>query len=140
MKLNDLIEELEKRDPLKLVKNGFGEGMSARSSYDEAAFEPVQETTFGEMLSHARELLGTTQRGYKGGKFVMDGFVDTHIAEYGSCGEPITSYHFKYWDSLNDQSEARDKFNQTRSRSGGDCHLRFSSEQDSTSRKTEGAS
>ncbi len=98
MTLDELIEELEKRDPLEIVKDGFGEGMSARSSYDEAAFAPVEETTFGEMLAHAKDLLGSEQTGYKGGEFVMHGFVDTHIAGYGSCGEPITSFNFKYWD------------------------------------------
>jgi len=62
-----LILELKKRDANKAVKNGFGEGMSSRSRYDEAAFEPVENTTFGEMLAHAEKLLGTTQAGYKGG-------------------------------------------------------------------------
>lgn len=99
MILEDLIAELKKRDQSKAVKDGFGEGMSSRSSYDEAAFEPVENTTFGEMLANAEKLLGTTQTGYKGGEYVMNPCVDTHIAEYGSCGEPITSYCFKYWDA-----------------------------------------
>lgn len=99
MILEDLILELKKRDPKKAIKHGFGEGMSSRSSYDEAAFEPVEHTTFGEMLAHAEKLLGTTQTGYKGGEYVMHAYVDTHIAEYGSCGDPITSYCFKYWDA-----------------------------------------
>jgi hypothetical protein len=98
MRLEDVILELKKRAPNKAIKNGFGRGMSSRWSYDEAAFEPVENTTFGEMLVHAENLLGTKQEGYKGGEYVMHGYVDTHIANYGSCGEPLTSYCFKYWD------------------------------------------
>lgn len=98
MILEDLILELKKRDPNKEIKNGFGEGMSSRSNYEDAAFSPVENTTFGKMLAHAEDLLGTTQSGYKGGEFEMHPFVDTHIADYGSCGEPITNYCFKYWD------------------------------------------
>ena len=98
MILEDLILELKKRDPNKAVKNGFGEGMSWRGSYDEAAFDPVENTTFGEMLEHAESLLGTEQQGYKGGDFIMHGYVDTHIASYSQIGEPITSFNFKYWD------------------------------------------
>lgn len=99
MTLDKLIDALSKRDPNKEIKDGFGEGMSWRGSYYEAAFEPAAQTTFGEMLNHAESLLDTTQEGYKGGEFVMHGSVDVHIASYGSCGEPITSYHFKYWDN-----------------------------------------
>lgn len=98
MELEDLILELEKRDSKREVINGFGQGMSWRGSYDEAAFAPIEKTTFGDMLAHAKELLDTEQTGYKGGAFIMHGYVDTHIADYGECGEPITSFHFKYWD------------------------------------------
>jgi hypothetical protein len=49
--------------------NGFGEGMSWRGSYDEAAFEPVERTTYGEMLKHAEALLNSVQTGYKGGEY-----------------------------------------------------------------------
>jgi len=98
MNLEDLIFELEKRDPSKAVRFGFAEGMSWRGSYDEAAFEPKEETTFGEMLRHAKDLLGTAQCGYKGGAYEMHGYVSTHIASYGNCGEPITSMNFKFWD------------------------------------------
>lgn len=98
MNLENLILELKKRDPEKEVVNGFGEGMSWRGSYDEAAFTSAEKTTFGDMLANAEALLNTEQEGYKGGEFIMHGYVDTHIADYGECGEPITSFHFKYWD------------------------------------------
>jgi hypothetical protein len=93
MTLNELINELEQRDQNKTVTLGFGKGMSWRGSYYEASFEPVQQTTFGEMLKSAKALLGTQQEGYKGGEFLMHGGVDVHIACYGGIGEPITSYH-----------------------------------------------
>ena len=98
MTLDELISELEKRDQNKEVPNGFGEGMSWRGSYSEAAFEPAKNTTFGEMLKHAKALRGTHQTGYKGGEFLMHGDVEVHMAPYGECGEPITSFNFRYWD------------------------------------------
>lgn len=99
MNLENLIIELKKRDREQVVEDGFGLGMSWRGSYSEAAFEPAKNTTIGEMLDHACDLLGTTQTGYKGGEFIMHGYVDTHIAYRGECGEPINSFNFKYWDS-----------------------------------------
>lgn len=98
MTLDELIAELEQRDPNKTVNRGFGRGMSWRGSYYEAAFEPIRETTFGEMLRFAKALHGTQQEGYKGGEFLMHGGVEVHIASYSYVGEPITSYHFSYWD------------------------------------------
>ena len=99
MILEDLILELKSRDQNKSIKDGFGEGMSWRGSYSEAAFEPVENTTFGEMLAHAEKLLGTTQTGYKGGEYEMHAYVDVHLAHYGETGEPINSYCFKLWDA-----------------------------------------
>lgn len=98
MTLDDLIAELEKHDPNKTVTRGFGEGMSWRGYYYDAAFTPVQQTTFGEMLKSAKALKGTRQEGYKGGEFLMHGDVEVHIASYSNIGEPITSYNFSYWD------------------------------------------
>lgn len=69
MNLGTLIETLKTKDPDKVVLNGFGEGMSWRGSYDEAAFEPVERTTYGEMLKHAEALLNSVQTGYKGGEY-----------------------------------------------------------------------
>lgn len=100
MVLKDLIANLETRDPNIVVKNGFGEGFSDRGDYSNACFMPIEETTYGEMLTHAKALLGTTQTGYKGGEFRMHEYVETHIGEYGSCGEQITSFSFLYWDLI----------------------------------------
>ncbi len=99
MTLGQLIEQLEKRNPKTRVKHGFGAGHTDRGQYVDAAFDPVAETTIGEMLRHARALLGTTQAGYKGGEYVMGEWVTVKIGRWGRCGEEITAHHFLYWDS-----------------------------------------
>lgn len=106
MMLGQLIEELEARDPNARVKRGFGHGFSDRGNYSDACFAPIDETTFGEMLSHAKALLGSKQDGYKGGEFEMHEYVDTNIGVWGECGEPITSYHFLFWDICANESLA----------------------------------
>ena len=100
MTLNEVIEQLRKRDPTTVVRHGFGSGHSDRGYYCDAAFDPVEETTFGEMLKHAEALLDTEQEGYKGGVYIMGGHVTAHIGEWGSSGEEITRTHFRYWDTF----------------------------------------
>ena len=100
MNLATLIALLMTRDPCKTVKNGFGSGHSDRGDYSNASFDPVESTTFGEMLMHAMDLRGTTQQGYKGGEFVMYDHVEVHIGEWGTCGEPITFAHLHMWDAM----------------------------------------
>lgn len=98
--LKDLIDWLDTQDPSKSIKDGFGEAMSWRGSYYELAFEPNPVTTVREMLSQAKSAVGETFVGYKGGEFTMDLNCEVYIAEYGTCGEPITSFNFKYWELL----------------------------------------
>lgn len=100
MTLNQLIEELSKRDPSTVVRNGFGHGHSDRGDYSNAAFKPVEETTIGDMLTNAMELRGTKQHGYKGGEYLMTGYVDVCIGEWGECGDKIGRHHFLYWDTF----------------------------------------
>lgn len=83
--LEDLIDWLERQDPTLTVPFGFGAPGSYRGCYDEVAFEPVENTTFGEMLEHAKSALGATFTGYKGGKFTMYASTDCWIAEHDSC-------------------------------------------------------
>lgn len=87
MSLGLVIERLEKADPNKRVKRGFGQPMSYRGSYDELAFEPVKNTTVGEMLVHARSALGKTFEGYKGGDYTMSEYTPCWIAEYGCTSD-----------------------------------------------------
>jgi len=89
MVLKDIIEFLEKRDPNIVCKWGFNDSHSYRGSYESLAFEPTKNITVGEMLACAREALGSEHHGYKGGNYIMDGYTDCYLAEYGSTGEEI---------------------------------------------------
>lgn len=97
MTLGKLIQWLEQQDPNRIVTDGFGGPHSDRGSYDELAFDPVEETTFGEMLAHAKSALGKKFTGYKGGEFLMDEYTPVLIGNYGECGDEICHIHFKYW-------------------------------------------
>jgi hypothetical protein len=99
--LGQLIEWLKAQPPERVVKYGFGSGHSDRGDYSDVAFDPVKETTIGEMLKHAEEILDTTQYGWKGGAFVMNEYVSAHIGEHGDCGEPITRFNYRAWGDEN---------------------------------------
>ena len=95
MKLGEVIAELEKHDPAKVVAHGFGDPDSYRGWYERVAFEPVGPTTVGEMLTHARSAVGATFEGWKGGRYTMDVDTVVHIAERGETdghgdGEGLT--------------------------------------------------
>jgi hypothetical protein len=89
MTLSELIKELERHDPEKRVVLGFNSPHSYRGYYDELAFEPAESVTVGEMLDSAREALGATYDGYKGGEYEMSEHTDCWLAYYGSTGETI---------------------------------------------------
>lgn len=82
--LKDLIDWLEEQNPNLTVTHGFGEPDSYRGYYQDVAFEPKENVTFGEMLGYARSALGKTFTGYKGGEFTMHDFTDCWIAQYGT--------------------------------------------------------
>lgn len=107
--LGQLIDELKKRDPNKVVSHGFGSGHSDRGDYCNVSFTPVGSTTFGAMLHEAELVLHTPLTGYKGGDFIMSERVDALIGEWGLCGENITRFNFLYWDGLEDLNEAADR-------------------------------
>jgi len=69
--LEDLIKWLEQQNPELTVPHGFGEPDSYRGYYDEIAFAPKENVTFGEMLEHAKSALGATFTGYKGGEHTI---------------------------------------------------------------------
>lgn len=71
MDLGKLIELLSAIDAEIKVKNGFGNPHSWRGSYDELSFEPVKDTTIGEMLAAAESADGATYTGWKGGEYLM---------------------------------------------------------------------
>ena len=89
MTLGELIEFLEKRDPSKVVSFGFWSPHSYRGYYEQLAFEPITDTTVGEMLKAARMALGSTFSGWKGGEYTMHDCTECWIANAGNCGEPL---------------------------------------------------
>lgn len=98
MTLGQLINALKNINPDVRVEHGFGEPHSWRGSYFELSFEPVQDTTIGEMLAYAEYALDRTFRGYKGGEYVMHEHVDCHIDNYGECsGDLIGPTLVAYW-------------------------------------------
>ncbi len=97
--LKDVIEFLEKQDPEKVVRYGFGEPDSYRGYYSEVAFEPVGNASFGDMLAHAKSALGATFTGYKGGEYTMHTHTDCWISMYGRTSDNmIGDYLMKYWE------------------------------------------
>lgn len=87
MYLKDLIELLEKYDADKTVAVGFGNPHSYRGYYDQLAFEPVENTTVGEMLFAAKSAMGTTYQGWKGGDFTMGEWTPCWLAWEGRTSD-----------------------------------------------------
>ena len=84
MTLRDLTQTLECYDPETRVPFGLGNPHSWRGSYDEIAFEIVENTTVGEMLQTARAVEGQVMEGYKGGEYRMT--LDTAVnIDDGGC-------------------------------------------------------
>ena len=89
MILKELIETLEKHPADKIVRRGFNRPHSYRGYYDQLAFEPSENVTVGEMLKCAKDSLGKTFTGYKGGEYEMGEYTDVWLSEYGTTGEGI---------------------------------------------------
>lgn len=96
MTLKELIEELGKHNPGKVVPHGFDHPHSDRGNYSNLAFEPTENVTVGQMLKAAKSALGTTYIGWKGGEFTMEEHTDCYIGEEGYCGEGIGPTLLKY--------------------------------------------
>lgn len=96
MTLGDLIQELEKYNRTQHVPVGFYRPHSYRGYYDCLAFEPLENTTIGEMLDAAKSALGKTYTGYKGGEYRMDEYTDVYLANFGECGESIGIVLLRY--------------------------------------------
>lgn len=84
--LKEIIEFLETLNQDAIVPFGFGEPMSYRGYYSELAFEPKENAGIGDMLTHARNALGNTFTGYKGGDYTMTETTDCWIASWGCSG------------------------------------------------------
>lgn len=99
MKLGALIELLQKYPVSRKVRRGFGNPHSWRGSYDELAFEPIHDTTVGEMLEAAKSAVGTTYHGWKGGeyKMILDTYVN--IDSVGSWSDGALDHYLYDWMS-----------------------------------------
>jgi len=84
MYLGDLIKYLEDKDENIVVSIGLGEADSYRGYYEDLAFEPKANVAVKDMLEEARNALGKTFRGYKGGEFEMTEDTRVWISEYGT--------------------------------------------------------
>ena len=96
MYLRELINELERHDPTKVVPLGFANPHSYRGYYNDLAFEPAHDVTIGSMLACAKSALGSTYEGYKGGDFKMGEWTTCWFASYGACGETIGHHLLRF--------------------------------------------
>jgi len=97
MILKGLIDWLGMQDQNAVVTDGFGKPHTDRGYYTDLAFDPVEKTTFGEMLKYAKDACGKTFDGWKGGEYGMHDYTTCRIGYFGENGEEITSAHFKLW-------------------------------------------
>lgn len=96
MILKELIEKLEKEDPKKIIPLGFDRPHSYRGYYRDLAFEPIYNISVEEMLKCAKEALGSTYSGYKGGDYTMSEYTEVWLANYGDTGETIGNVLLNY--------------------------------------------
>jgi len=98
MYLLQLIEWLEQQDLQLTVPHGFHNPHSYRGYYEDLAFEPIEETTFGNMLEAAQSAYGSTYIGWKGGEFTMNECTTCWIAYQGhSEGDCIGPNMLMLW-------------------------------------------
>lgn len=97
MNLGDLITALEAADPNQQVANGFGNPHSYRGDYYDLAFEPVTDTTVGDMLADARSAVGATYQGWKGGDFRMNKYTWCWLSVEGDASGESVSPQMLAW-------------------------------------------
>lgn len=93
--LGGLIDSLEKIERAESTLCEFDVGGSPayphsyRGYYSDLAFERGDSIAVGQLLTVAKEQLGATHEGYKGGDFVMDEKTPLWCASYGCTGRAI---------------------------------------------------
>lgn len=66
---------------------------SYRGYYSDLALEPGDAlATAGALLDAAREAVGKTYQGYKGGDYTMDAETPLWMADYGCCGRAVVGF------------------------------------------------
>ena len=87
--LGDLIAILEQEEPGRVIPYGFSAPGSYRGYYEDLAFHPTENVSIGAMLKDAKDSMGKTFSGYKGGDFIMKEYTSVWLAEYGCEGETL---------------------------------------------------
>jgi hypothetical protein len=91
MTLGGLIDRLEQFDS-QMEIDGICEPHSYRGYYSDLAFKLCgYKRKVADTLAMAKDCMGETFEGYKGGDFEMSRNTPVWIANYGSCGERIMS-------------------------------------------------
>lgn len=90
MTLGELILALEKMPQDLVVSRGFCDPHSDRGFYDDLAFTPTEDVTVASVLACAREAVGKSYGGYKGGEYVMGLHTTVFLGRWGEMGEEIT--------------------------------------------------
>ena len=107
MKLHTMIEWLDRMNqehPDGIVPYGFDQPRSWRGNYEDLAFEPKESAKISDMLNHAKDSMGRTFIGWKGGEFKMDEYTTCWIAKHGESynSDCIGPTLLKMWElSLN---------------------------------------
>ena len=84
MNLGEYIKILEKcENKNRVIKKGLGDPDSWRGSYNELAFDIVENITIQQMIDCAKNCIGMQFTGYKGGEFVFDENTSINIDSYG---------------------------------------------------------
>lgn len=89
MNLEQLIELLERQNPTTVLRRGFHNPHSYRGYYEHLAFEITDDICIGNMLRYAKEALGNTYEGWKGGDYIMNGYTDVYLSNVGETGEEL---------------------------------------------------
>lgn len=88
MTLGGLIDRLEAMDQA-IEMEGIGDAHSYRGYYSDLAFERCEKRKVADVLKDAKDCMGETFAGYKGGDFDMGRNTPVWIANYGCCGARI---------------------------------------------------
>lgn len=90
MTLGELIEQLEAADQGVVCKLGFKRPHSYRGFYEQLGFEPAENVKVSDMLAVAKEAVGKTYEGWKGGDYTMDKHTDVWLSHVGSSGDALS--------------------------------------------------
>ena len=92
MTLGELIAALAEHDPVTVLRHGFRYPHSYRGFYEQLAFVPAENVAVGTLLKTARDALGSTFTGWKGGDYRMSESTTVWFAfEGNSDGDVITA-------------------------------------------------